>query len=119
MPIYEYRCRDCGHQDSDLESIKAPRLKKCPECGKRAFERLVSASAFHLKGGGWYETDFKNKPKPPADKGEKPADKDGKGEGKKGEKTSDADKGASDSSSSSKPAKSGESSPSKSKGDSK
>ena len=118
MPIYEYRCRDCGHQDSDLESIKAPRLKKCPECGKRAFERLVSASAFHLKGGGWYETDFKNKPKPADNKGEKSADKDGKGEGKKSEKTSDA-KSASDSSSSSKPAKSGESSPSKSKGDSK
>ncbi|MGU9951678.1 MAG: FmdB family zinc ribbon protein [Gammaproteobacteria bacterium WSBS_2016_MAG_OTU1] len=61
MPIYEYQCRQCGHQDSELDSINAPRLKKCPECGKRAFERLISAAAFHLKGGGWYETDFKKK----------------------------------------------------------
>lgn len=63
MPIYEYRCNQCAHQDSDIESFKAPRVKKCPQCGKRSFVRLVSAAAFHLKGGGWYETDFKNKPK--------------------------------------------------------
>ena len=62
MPIYEYRCKQCGHQDSDMDSISAPRTKKCPQCGKRAFERLISASAFHLKGGGWYATDFKDKP---------------------------------------------------------
>lgn len=61
MPIYEYRCKQCGHQDSDMDSISAPRTKKCPQCGKRAFERLISASAFHLKGGGWYATDFKDK----------------------------------------------------------
>lgn len=53
-----------------MDSINAPRTKKCPQCGKRTFERLISAAAFHLKGGGWYETDFKNKDKPAADKKE-------------------------------------------------
>ena len=63
MPIYEYACAQCGHSDSELDSISAPRVKKCPQCGRRSFKRLISAAAFHLKGGGWYETDFKDKPK--------------------------------------------------------
>ena len=63
MPIYEYECGRCGHSGSDLDSISAPRVKKCPECGRRSFKRLISAAAFHLKGGGWYATDFKDKPK--------------------------------------------------------
>ena len=63
MPIYEYECSKCGHGDTDMESINAPRTKRCPKCGKRSFTRLISASSFHLKGGGWYETDFKDKGK--------------------------------------------------------
>ncbi|MGI9296825.1 MAG: FmdB family zinc ribbon protein, partial [Gammaproteobacteria bacterium] len=55
-------------------SISAPRVKKCPQCGRRSFARLISASAFHLKGGGWYATDFKNKPKPGEEKGGKKED---------------------------------------------
>ena len=84
MPIYEYQCRQCGHQDSDINSASSPRVKKCPQCGKRAFARLISASAFHLKGGGWYATDFKDKPKPPAKDGggEDKSAADGKGKAK-------------------------------------
>ncbi|MDM5147518.1 zinc ribbon domain-containing protein [Candidatus Persebacteraceae bacterium Df01] len=63
MPIYEYQCKQCGHQDSDMDSINAPRVKKCPSCGKRSFSRLISASSFQLKGSGWYATDFRNNDK--------------------------------------------------------
>lgn len=63
MPIYEYQCGKCGHEDDFLEKIGAPSVRKCPSCGKRSFQRLVSRSAFHLKGDGWYVTDFRDKGK--------------------------------------------------------
>lgn len=59
MPIYEYECRDCGHRFEALQKISAAPLTDCPSCGKESVYKLVSASAFRLKGGGWYETDFK------------------------------------------------------------
>jgi putative FmdB family regulatory protein len=59
MPIYEYGCRSCGHTLDALQKINDKVLRKCPECGKPALRRLMSAPAFRLKGGGWYETDFK------------------------------------------------------------
>ncbi|HEY7672941.1 MAG TPA: zinc ribbon domain-containing protein [Gammaproteobacteria bacterium] len=59
MPIYEYGCRSCGHTLDALQKISDKVLRKCPECGKPALKRLMSAPAFRLKGGGWYETDFK------------------------------------------------------------
>jgi putative FmdB family regulatory protein len=59
MPIYEYGCRSCGHTLDALQKINDKVLRKCPECGKPALKRLMSAPAFRLKGGGWYETDFK------------------------------------------------------------
>lgn len=71
MPIYEYQCDKCGHKDSEIESFDAPRRKKCPRCGKRSFARLISAASFHLKGGGWYATDFRDKKKSAADKADK------------------------------------------------
>jgi putative FmdB family regulatory protein len=59
MPIYEYQCTSC---DARLEALQkmsdAPRVD-CPECHKPALKKLVSAASFRLKGGGWYETDFK------------------------------------------------------------
>lgn len=64
MPIYEYRCDACGFEDEYLQKMSEPTLTVCPECGKTAFTKLVSAAGFHLKGSGWYVTDFKNKPKP-------------------------------------------------------
>ena len=59
MPIYEYACSACGHQLEVLQKINDAPMRKCPECGKSAMRRLVSAPSFRLKGGGWYETDFK------------------------------------------------------------
>lgn len=60
MPIYEYRCADCGHQQEYLQRMSDAPLTDCPQCGKRTFNKLVSAAGFQLKGGGWYVTDFKN-----------------------------------------------------------
>lgn len=62
MPIYEYQCTVCGHQFEAWQSIKDEALRDCPKCGKSTLEKLVSMSAFHLKGSGWYVTDFKNPP---------------------------------------------------------
>jgi putative FmdB family regulatory protein len=59
MPIYEYRCADCGHELDVLQKISDSPLRKCPECGKSKLKRLMSAPSFRLKGSGWYETDFK------------------------------------------------------------
>ena len=59
MPIYEYRCGSCGHQLDALQKISDEHLTDCPACGESALRRLVSAPSFRLKGGGWYETDFK------------------------------------------------------------
>lgn len=59
MPIYEYRCNDCGHELEKLQRMSEAPLTDCPACGKAALRRLISASGFRLKGSGWYETDFK------------------------------------------------------------
>jgi putative FmdB family regulatory protein len=59
MPFYEYKCRACGHELEALQKVSDPVLKKCPSCGKNQLTKLVSAPVFRLKGGGWYETDFK------------------------------------------------------------
>jgi putative FmdB family regulatory protein len=59
MPFYEYQCKNCGHDLEAMQKISDPPLKKCPHCGKSQLERLMSAPVFRLKGGGWYETDFK------------------------------------------------------------
>lgn len=59
MPIYEYRCQSCGAELEKLQKISDPPLSECPECGKESLVKLVSASSFRLKGGGWYESDFK------------------------------------------------------------
>ena len=59
MPIYEYRCSECGFEMDKLQKISDAPLTECPECGKPALQKLVSAAGFRLKGGGWYETDFK------------------------------------------------------------
>ena len=59
MPIYEYQCEQCGHKLEKLQKISDEPLKTCPQCGDQSLRKLVSAAAFRLKGGGWYETDFK------------------------------------------------------------
>jgi putative FmdB family regulatory protein len=60
MPIYEYRCVGCGYEMDRLQKIGDPPLTDCPACGRPALQKLVSAAGFRLKGGGWYETDFKS-----------------------------------------------------------
>lgn len=59
MPIYEYKCDSCGHQFEKLQKISDEVIRVCPECGTESVRKLVSAPGFRLKGGGWYETDFK------------------------------------------------------------
>ena len=60
MPFYEYRCEACGHELEALQKMSDDPLKECPECGESELVKLVSAAGFRLKGGGWYETDFKS-----------------------------------------------------------
>ncbi len=59
MPIYEYQCQACHNRLEALQKISDAPLLDCPQCGKPALKKQVSAAAFRLKGGGWYETDFK------------------------------------------------------------
>ena len=82
MPIYEYRCGACGYQKEFLQRLSDKPLTKCPECGKRAFNKLVTAAGFHLKGTGWYATDFKNSGAKPAAKQDKSQSKQDKPETK-------------------------------------
>lgn len=60
MPIYEYKCAECGHRLETIQKVSEAPLADCPSCGKTALKRLISAAGFQLKGGGWYATDFKN-----------------------------------------------------------
>jgi putative FmdB family regulatory protein len=60
MPFYEYECSNCKFYVEALQKISDPPLRKCPSCKKQTMKRLVSAPVFRLKGGGWYETDFKS-----------------------------------------------------------
>jgi putative FmdB family regulatory protein len=60
MPFYEYECQACKFYTEVLQKITDAPLTKCPSCGKRRLKKLVSAPVFRLKGGGWYETDFKS-----------------------------------------------------------
>ena len=59
MPIYEYACQECHHRLDALQKVADAPLVDCPECGKPALRRQLSAPRFRLKGQGWYETDFK------------------------------------------------------------
>ena len=60
MPLYEYRCKQCGHQFEKIQSFSAPELKECPVC-QGEVERLLSAPAVQFKGAGWYVTDYAGK----------------------------------------------------------
>lgn len=60
MPIYAFRCEACGHSFDRLQKLSDPDPSECPECGKPAIRRQVTAPAFRLAGSGWYETDFKS-----------------------------------------------------------
>ena len=59
MPIYDYKCSNCGQEFELIQKFSDKPKTKCPNCEKNTLRKLVSAPSFRLKGGGWYETDFK------------------------------------------------------------
>ena len=59
MPIYEYECSDCGKKFEIFQKISEEPVKVCKEC-KGRLNRLISMCSFHLKGSGWYVTDYKS-----------------------------------------------------------
>ena len=111
MPIYEYQCQKCGNELEALQKISDAPLTDCPECGAQELQKKISAAAFRLKGGGWYETDFKNSGKQKE-----------KTNGNRTDSSKDAKSGASDKESASKSStasKSSETTSSSGKSDSK
>lgn len=68
MPIYEYKCVECGHQLEAIQKVSDDPLTECPTCGPGKLKRLISPAGFQLKGSGWYATDFKNSGKKKDDK---------------------------------------------------
>ena len=88
MPIYEYECRGCGERHEFIQKFSDGPKRKCPSCGKLRLRKLISAAAFHLKGDGWYVTDFRDKGKG-KDRG-KPDSTEGSGDSKPDTKSSDS-----------------------------
>ncbi len=116
MPFYEYQCKSCGHDLEAMQKISDPPLRKCPHCGKSQLQRLMSAPVFRLKGGGWYETDFKgdsDNKKNLADRPDADAPKDSGKEGAKDAATTAAAdaKGTDGKASDAKPAEGGKDAP--------
>ena len=103
MPIYEYECRGCGGRHEFIQKFSDGPKRKCPSCGKLRLKKLISAAAFHLKGDGWYVTDFRDKGRS-KDKG-KPDSAESASESKSDTKSSESK--SADSKSSSSGSKSG------------
>lgn len=59
MPIYDYKCSNCRQEFELIQKLSDKPKTNCPNCEKNSLKKLVSAPSFRLKGGGWYETDFK------------------------------------------------------------
>lgn len=98
MPIYEYQCQACGHVFDALQKISDDPLTDCPECGEPKLRKALSAPRFRLKGGGWYETDFKTGDKKnlhgeSKDKKDSSSDKDSKKDKSKDTKSKPKDSG--------------------------
>jgi putative FmdB family regulatory protein len=93
MPIYEYRCESCAYLFDALQKVSDAPLKECPDCGALELRRLVSAPSFRLKGGGWYETDFKSDKERKRNLAER-RDADGGDSDGKSEKSADGEKSA-------------------------
>ena len=70
MPIYEYQCKKCGTIEEALQKFSDKPLSKCKRCSGK-LHKLVSQSSFHLKGTGWYVTDYADKSKNPANSSQK------------------------------------------------
>ncbi len=61
MPIYEYYCKECGHEFEVMQKITEGPLRKCEKCGRLKAKRKISHTSFVLKGSGWYVTDYGGK----------------------------------------------------------
>ena len=59
MPVYAYRCEECGFAKDALQKVSDAPLTDCPSCGKPTFKKQLTAAGFQLKGTGWYVTDFR------------------------------------------------------------
>ncbi len=76
MPIYDYECTLCGHRVEVMQKFSDAPPAACPACSQPALRQLLSAPSFHLKGSGWYQTDFKHAgQKKPADPAKSDAEK--------------------------------------------
>lgn len=65
MPIYAYKCADCGFEQDEMQKVSDAPLTTCPKCGSAGYaKRLTAGAGFHLKGSGYYATDFKGGTKP-------------------------------------------------------
>ena len=61
MPTYDYECDACGHTFEKFQSMSAPLIKKCPQCGKQKVRRLIGTGAGVIfKGSGFYQTDYRS-----------------------------------------------------------
>jgi putative FmdB family regulatory protein len=97
MPVYEYECKACGHLFEEWQKITDGPVKTCPKCKKKKVERLISQTAFQLKGGGWYKDLYSSS------SGKKDADAGGAADSKgKGDSKSDGSSAKSESKSESK-----------------
>jgi len=72
MPIYAYRCSQCGFEQDVLQKMSDAPLTTCPECKAEGFVKQLTAAGFQLKGSGWYQTDFKGGAKPVPAKSDNP-----------------------------------------------
>jgi putative FmdB family regulatory protein len=70
MPIYEYQCSQCGNVEEAIQKFSDKPLSKCKRCSGK-LHKLISHSTFHLKGSGWYVTDYANKSKKSSSKPDK------------------------------------------------
>jgi putative FmdB family regulatory protein len=102
MPIYEYVCDNCGHDLEAIQKVSEAPLLRCPSCDQDSLRKKISAAGFRLKGGGWYETDFKSGKK----KNVSGADTSGGSESKTSETSTTSDSSSSSDKSDSKNAKS-------------
>ena len=119
MPIYEYRCDNCAHEFETIQKVSEAPLTTCPACSKETLRKKISAAGFRLKGGGWYETDFKGGKKKNV-AGESGADGKSSSSGSDGAGKSDGQKAGADKSSGDKSSSTGgKAETSKSGGDAK
>ena len=101
MPLYEYKCKKCGHQFEKIQKYPDRMVKKCPDCGGRV-EQTITAPAVQFKGTGWYVTDYAKKSTglSSADGGNKDSKKEDKSKWDSGSKESSSKESSSKESSS-------------------